>query len=63
MQLTVTKKMLNMFAKSGQLEDFIKGMEAYCDVSSLRAYQKEFEENKQKKKKKEKSPAQPSESE
>ena len=50
MQLTVSKKMLKMYAESGQLEEFIKGMEKFGDVTSLREYQKELEGKKKRKK-------------
>ena len=50
MQLTVSKKMLKMYADSGQLEEFIKGMEKFGDVTGLREYQKELEGKKKRKK-------------
>jgi len=50
MQLTVSKKMLKMYSDSGQLEEFIKGMEKFGDVTGLREYQKELEEKKKRKK-------------
>ncbi|PKP22880.1 MAG: hypothetical protein CVU05_01975 [Bacteroidetes bacterium HGW-Bacteroidetes-21] len=50
MQVTVSKKMLKMSADSGQLEEFIQGMEKFGDVTILREYQKELAEKKKRKK-------------